>query len=64
MSGAPRYTLLVMLDEPRGNAATQGFATAQWNAAPTAGHIIVRLAPILGMLPATTTAALQRGNEP
>jgi cell division protein FtsI (penicillin-binding protein 3) len=57
MKDAPRYTVLIMLDEPRGTAATGGHATAQWNAAPTAGHVIAELAPILGV--ATTAKRSQ-----
>lgn len=45
MSPIPRYTLLVMLDEPDGPARAR--ATAEWNAAPTAGHIIERIGPLL-----------------
>jgi cell division protein FtsI (penicillin-binding protein 3) len=48
---APRYAMLVMLDEPNGNEATYGQTGAGWNAAPTSGNIIKRIAPILGVLP-------------
>ncbi len=51
MKNAPRYTILIMLDEPRGTAATSGQAAAQWNATPTAGRVIAELAPILGIAP-------------
>jgi cell division protein FtsI (penicillin-binding protein 3) len=44
---APRYSLLVMLDEPQALPETYGFATAGWNAVPTAGKIIARIAPML-----------------
>lgn len=47
----PRYILLVMLDEPRGIQETHGHATAGWNAAPTAGRVIARAAPLLGLEP-------------
>ena len=47
----PRYMLLVMLDEPQAVAGTHGFATSGWNAAPAAGLIIGRIAPILGIEP-------------
>jgi cell division protein FtsI (penicillin-binding protein 3) len=47
----PRYIVQVMLDEPKGNKSTYGFATAGWTAAPTAGHIITRIAPLLGVPP-------------
>lgn len=48
---APRYVLLVMLDEPKGTKATFGWATAGWNAAPTAGRVIARTGPLLGLAP-------------
>jgi cell division protein FtsI (penicillin-binding protein 3) len=51
-SAEPRYLVLAMLDEPKGTAKTHGYATAGWNAAPTAGHIIARIAPLLGIPPA------------
>lgn len=38
-----------MLDEPQGNASTEGFATAGWTAAPTAGKVIGRIAPMLNV---------------
>lgn len=45
----PQYVVLVMLDEPQGNASTYGYATAGYTAAPAAGAIIERIAPILGV---------------
>jgi len=47
----PRYLLLVMLDEPQAAPDTHGFATSGWNAAPTAGKVIARVAPLLGLEP-------------
>jgi cell division protein FtsI (penicillin-binding protein 3) len=47
----PRYLLLVMLDEPQAVPGTHGYATAGWNAAPTAGAVVKRIAPLLGMVP-------------
>ncbi|HXG79141.1 MAG TPA: penicillin-binding protein 2 [Methyloceanibacter sp.] len=48
---APEYLLLVMLDEPKRVAASGNQATAGVNAAPTAGKIVERIAPILGVAP-------------
>jgi cell division protein FtsI (penicillin-binding protein 3) len=48
---APRYLLLVMLDEPKGLPETHGFRTSGWNAAPTTGAIVERIAPLLGVKP-------------
>jgi cell division protein FtsI (penicillin-binding protein 3) len=53
---APRYAVYMMLDEPHGNKATYGYSTAGWVAAPEAGRVIARAAPMLGMLPDTQDA--------
>jgi cell division protein FtsI (penicillin-binding protein 3) len=53
----PQYLVLVMLDEPQRVAATKGFATAGWNAAPTVGKIVARIGPILGVQPKLDIAA-------
>jgi cell division protein FtsI (penicillin-binding protein 3) len=47
----PRYAMVVMLDEPKGTADTYGFRTAGWNAAPTFGKVVARIAPMLGVRP-------------
>lgn len=47
----PRYLLLIMLDEPQPTAETHGYATAGWNAGPTAAKVIARVAPLLGLPP-------------
>jgi cell division protein FtsI (penicillin-binding protein 3) len=52
----PRYVVYVMLDEPHGNKSTYGFSTAGWVSAPTAGKVIARMAPMMGMLPDTKDA--------
>lgn len=46
---APRYVVAVMFDEPQGTAETFNYATAGWNAAPTAGRIIARIGPMAGI---------------
>ncbi|TCK23320.1 cell division protein FtsI (penicillin-binding protein 3) [Ancylobacter aquaticus] len=51
----PQYLVLVMLDEPQAVEGTYGYATAGWNAAPTTGKIIARVAPMLGIMPRTDT---------
>ena len=45
----PRYLVFVMLDEPHGTKDTFGFALAGFTAAPLAGRVIARIAPMLGM---------------
>jgi cell division protein FtsI (penicillin-binding protein 3) len=48
---APRYLVLVMIDEPQGTAETHGFVTAGMTAAPTAAEVIKRVAPLLRVNP-------------
>jgi len=48
---APRYLVLVMLDEPVGTKKTFGYATGGWTAAPTVGRVVERIAPLLGVEP-------------
>jgi cell division protein FtsI (penicillin-binding protein 3) len=47
----PQYALIVMVDEPKGLKETFGYATGGWVAAPLAGKIISRVAPILNIQP-------------
>lgn len=56
----PKYLVLVMLDEPKAIPGTYGFATAGWNAVPTAGKIIERIAPMLGVEPVFSPEDLQK----
>jgi cell division protein FtsI (penicillin-binding protein 3) len=56
----PKYAILVMLDEPQPLPETYGFATAGWNAVPTAGKVIERVAPILGVRPVFTAEDLAK----
>ena len=48
---APRYALLIMLDEPQALPETHGFTTSGWNAVPVGGEVISRIAPLLGLEP-------------
>ena len=48
---APRYVVLVLLDEPHGTKETYNFNNAGWNAAPTTGNIIAKIGPLLGVFP-------------
>ena len=53
----PKYAVYFMLDEPKGNASTGGYSTAGAVSAPGAGRVISRIAPMLGLMPETVTAA-------
>lgn len=44
---APRYAVLIMLDDPTANAASGGFRYGAWNATPVAGNVIRRIGPLL-----------------
>lgn len=46
---SPEYVVLIVLDSPK--AGEDRGRTAAWNAAPTAGRVIERIAPILGVEP-------------
>ncbi|MEL6111916.1 MAG: penicillin-binding protein 2 [Pseudomonadota bacterium] len=46
---APRYAVLVSLDNPQPTADTHGYATAGWTAAPAFHDVVARAAPILNV---------------
>jgi cell division protein FtsI (penicillin-binding protein 3) len=52
----PRYIVFVMIDEPHGEKASGVMALAGHTAAPTAGRVVARIAPLLGVprVPVTT----------
>ena len=56
----PKYVVLTMLDEAKGTAKTQNLATGGWVAAPVAGAVIRRIAPVLGVHPIKDEAAAQK----
>jgi cell division protein FtsI (penicillin-binding protein 3) len=56
-----RYLVLIMLDEPQATKETYGFATGGWTAAPTAGKVIERIAPYLGVQRVMTPTLLAAG---
>lgn len=47
----PQFVVLVMVDEPKGNKKSFGYATGGWVAAPAVKRIISRMAPLYGILP-------------
>lgn len=55
---APRYTVMISLDDPQGVKDTHGYATAGWNVAPAFGRLVQRIAPTLGVMPVNEATAL------
>lgn len=47
----PRYVVLAMMDEPKGNAETFGLRTAAWTASPVVKRVVERIGPMLGVMP-------------
>lgn len=48
---SPKYLVLVMIDEPKGDKSTYGFTTGGWTAAPVVANIIARMGPMYGIKP-------------
>ena len=47
----PKYALMVVLDSPKAYKESFGYTTSGWNAVPTGGAIIKRIAPQLNIKP-------------
>jgi cell division protein FtsI (penicillin-binding protein 3) len=66
----PQYVVYVLVLQPKPDAATHGFTTGGYIAAPTVGQIIARIGPKLGIMPlsgadlAAQTAALEVPLQP
>ena len=62
---APRYLVVVTLDSPHVTPDSFGFITGGWNAAPTAGAVIDRIAAFVGVNRVVTAdTALPDGTSP
>lgn len=48
---APKYLVFAMLDDPKGNAKTYGYATGGWTAAPVVNHVVTQIGPLLDIAP-------------
>jgi len=48
---APRYVVYIAIDSGHATAATHGFTTGGWMAAPAVGHVIARIGPMLNVMP-------------
>lgn len=60
---APRYAVFIMVDEPKGQKRTYGYATGGWVAAPAVSRTIASMASILGIPPAPLNAPENRFGE-
>ena len=58
----PRYLVFVMVDEPKPQKFSHGYATAGWVAAPVIAEIVKKAAPVLGVLPVDIKAPEIRQN--
>jgi cell division protein FtsI (penicillin-binding protein 3) len=47
----PKYVILVVLDEPKGDKKTFGIATGGFTAAPVVSRVISKIGPLLGISP-------------
>jgi cell division protein FtsI (penicillin-binding protein 3) len=55
---APKYVLVVTLDEPVDTSGSEPRRTAGWTAVPVAAEIVRRAAPLLGLRPSVEPAPL------
>ncbi len=51
---APRYVVVMMIDDPKGSKASYGFKTAGMTIAPATSRLVGKIAPILGIAPEAT----------
>lgn len=58
----PQYIVLAMIDRPQAIKETYGFNAAGWNAAPVAGNVIRRIAPLLQVAPTSEGKVESREN--
>jgi cell division protein FtsI (penicillin-binding protein 3) len=50
---APRYLIFMVVDEPKPNKESHGYATGGWVAAPAVRRVVERMAPVVGIAPVT-----------
>ena len=56
----PRYVIVILVDEPKGQKHSFGYSTAGWVVAPAVRRIVEQIAPILGILPVDEKSPLIR----
>jgi cell division protein FtsI (penicillin-binding protein 3) len=52
----PRYLVFAMIDEPKGNKASHGYATGGWVSAPVVGKVVAQSASLLRVPPVDASA--------
>lgn len=57
---APRYAVFIMIDEPKGNKESYGYATGGWVGAPAVGRVISAMASVLNVSPSTSKDKFER----
>ncbi len=48
---APRYVVVMMIDDPKGSKTSFGFKTAGMTIAPATSRLVGKIAPLLGIAP-------------
>jgi cell division protein FtsI (penicillin-binding protein 3) len=48
---APRYVVVMMIDDPKGSKTSFGFKTAGMTIAPATSRLVTKIAPLLGIAP-------------
>ncbi|HZB91814.1 MAG TPA: penicillin-binding transpeptidase domain-containing protein, partial [Stellaceae bacterium] len=48
---APRYVIMISIDQPKGDKESHGYATGGWTAAPAVRRVVERMAPLMGIQP-------------
>ena len=52
-----------MIDEPKGQKQSYGYATGGWVAAPVVGRVVERMAPLVGVRPLPVEEEEERESE-
>lgn len=59
----PQYAVFVLIDEPKGNKQSYGYATAGWVSAPAVGRVISSMGSVLGLAPQKNIASAAMDNS-
>ncbi len=61
---APRYVVLALLDEPKGDKKTFNYATGGWVAAPVVRQVVERMGSLLGISPSADSEPVMPDGMP